>query len=81
MPKTEIPQDVSLTHNGETWTLSFGRYRAVIKACGCDLPPCTCKRRPARSWSRPGSHERTHCHSGHAEHLAVLFRRAVRGVK
>lgn len=77
---SKIPGDVSLIHDGETWKLSFGRYRAVVKACACDLPACTCKRRPALDQWR-GTHHRTHCHAGHAQHLAVLFRRAVRGVK
>lgn len=78
MPK--LPQDVSLIHTGDTWVLSFGRYRATVPVCRCDLTPCTCKRGRAR-WDRRTNHERTHCHQGHEEHVAVLFRRAVRGVK
>lgn len=76
----KIPQDVALVHDGATWTLTFGRYRAVVRACACDLPVCTCRRTRAR-WDRRANHQHTHCHSGHAEHVAVLFRRAVRGVK
>jgi hypothetical protein len=76
----KIPQDVKLIHAEGTWTLSFGRYRAVVKACECDLPTCTCKRGRAR-WNSRTNHEYTYCHSGHAEHVAILLRRAVRGTK
>lgn len=55
---------------GDEWFVSFGRYQGRMRACRCDLPPCTCKRQPARTWARPGSHERTHCHAGHVEHVA-----------
>lgn len=75
------PQDVALEHDGRRWTLTFGRYRMVVRACACDLPPCTCRRGPSRTWDRPGSHERNACHAGHPEHIAVLFRRAVRTVR
>lgn len=74
-----IPQDVNLIHDGRTWTLTFGRYRAVVKACACDLIVCTCRRRLVKGWTRSGSHERTHCHHGHSDHVAILLRRAVRG--
>lgn len=76
-----MPADTMLVHADGKWTLTFGRYQMVVKACACDLIPCTCRRKLVRSWARAGSHEQTHCHRGHAEHMAVLFRRAVRGTR
>lgn len=73
-----IREGVSLVHADGWWTLKFGRYGLYIQACTCDLPPCTCKRRPAMTWYRSDSHERTHCHRGHPEHIAVILRKALR---
>jgi hypothetical protein len=81
MRRQRYPSDVSLVHDGRRWMLTFGAYRLVVRACSCDLPPCTCKRAPAQTWARPESHERRHCHAGHPEHVAILFRRAVRTVR
>lgn len=76
----KLPQDVSLIHADGWWTLTFGRYRLQVRACECDLIVCTCRRRSASApWGR--THHNTRCHAGHAEHMAVTFRRAVRGVK
>jgi hypothetical protein len=78
--KRKLPEDIELRHDGKRWHLSFGNYRAHFAVCACDLPVCTCKRQRAR-WDRGHNHEHTHCHAGHAEHVAILFRKIVRGVK
>ena len=75
-----ITKPIELRHDGKVWHLAYGRYRGHFPACACDRPLCTCKRRLARN-RRSNSHEFTHCHAGHAEHMAVLFRRIVRGLK
>lgn len=75
----KIPEDVQLIHGGGEWKLSFGTYHLTMPACECELIPCTCCRRLVKGWTRAGSHERTHCHRGHAEHMAIILRRAVRG--
>lgn len=76
--KTER-ESAQLTHDGETWELRVGRYRASWPVCTCELTVCTCNRPPVRTWARAGSHERTHCHRGHAEHMAVKLRQILFG--
>jgi hypothetical protein len=81
MTRKRYPSDVQLAYDGRRWVLTFGAYRIEIRACHCSLPPCLCRRPPARRWARPDSHARNNCHLGHAEHVAVLFRKAVGTVR
>lgn len=80
MPRRIAPADVALVHDGERWTLSFGRYQLQVRACNCDRPICMCKRGRAR-WDRRTNHEYTNCHAGHPEHMALLYRRAIGTVR
>jgi hypothetical protein len=72
-----IRADLTLVEADGWWSLSFGRYSLRMRSCRCDLAICTCRRRRAADqWY--GTHHQRHCHSGHAEHVAIVLRKAIR---